>query len=334
MSKNTTQSAFERPAGDPSMIEGLIEAFSSTTNRVVQAQPVDPLTSNFNSQTKPNPDTTPDMNVIQKALETKAPLVVEKNKTFTANTNPETIRQDIDNAGANVEAANKEIEKLDQPGVRQSFSTAVAGGKKEPDSPGRALGGAIIGNAATGGLTNVALNAAGMTHPMVPIALTAATVVKTAYDVSRVGQGTYGAPTPSGTFEKAPRGRNSERSGYSDALTSTPATPIMNRFNEMMGRIPGMTASFSRRDIESTGTTLAAQEIKLGEAPLDKIRSSLSRLETRVALADTALTRRGAEGAVVGVDQAAEAVLTRDMNLGAVKVADDRRSVRIFNNMA
>lgn len=330
MSKRTEESAFGRGDG-PSMIEGLMDAFAGG-NRTAPMPISQPLTGSFNSQNpvqKPDSSTVVNGAVVEKALDTKAPQVVQQNATFTSNTDVGALRDNINQAGANVKAAKIELAKIDQPGLKQSFAPAATGANNQPPSMSRELGGALVFNAATGGLTNMALTAVGMNNPVVVGAFAAKTVVDVA---SIIGRGSYGDTTPSAFTTQFRRGKNSDRSPGYERSTA----PVMDDLNRRLSQIPGggpVARLLSGSDVENIGMTVRTQEIKLGEKPLKDCQECLDQLSRRVAMADTALTVRGEKGATVSVADAVQAASERDMKSG-FKVASIDKPVQIFGNLA
>ena len=304
-------------------MDGIASAFSDKAKDPFQQSAAQkqqlPLTTTFNAQQpqlNSQPET-PNAEVVKTALNTKAPLAVEQNKILNAD--PGALRDSIDTAGSNVKDAKAEIAKIENP------DAAVDGGPSQ-----KSVAGVVAGNAAGGKIADVAMKAAGIADPVgiLPIA----SAIKTAVDlVAVVGQGSHGISMPDESSQSISRGQKGASEGYSRMAAAS--APVMDNFNRMMGNIAGA-AKITSRDVDNAGMTLASQEIKLGDGPLAKMKASIEQLEQKVQIADAALTRRGRDGATVGIEKGVDAVLARDINPDAVRVADNQKSVRIFNNMA
>ena len=309
------------------LMDNIIDVFAKTgenpfKQNTTPAQQL-PLTSTFNAQQpqlSSQPEA-PNVSVINTALNTKAPQVVEQNKLLNAD--PGRIQSNINTAADNVKDAKAEIAKIENPG------RAASGDSSQPGI-GRAVAANTIGGMVTGGLADAAFKAIGLTNP----AFTAAAAVMSFVPIAKavIGGGSFGdQSTESQPVRRTVRGKDAPSEGYSRS-TAAPA-PAMDNFNRTMSKVLGMPDLSMRASI--AGDSLAGQEIKLGEVPLEKMKASLEQLRQKVENADNGLSGRATQGATIGIKQAADAILARDINPegGAVKVADNLQTVRVFNNM-
>lgn len=308
------------------LMENIIDVFAKTGENPFKQNTTPsqqlPLTASFNAQ-QPQLNSQPEapnVSVINTALNTKAPQVVEQNKLL--NTDAGKVQQNINAAADNVKDAKAEFAKVENPGKG-------AGGDSSQPGIGRAVAANTIGGMVTGGLTSTALKAIGLTNPVFTAAAAAMSFVPIAKAV--IGGGSFGDQSTESQPVRTVRGKDAPSEGYSRS-TATPA-PAMDNFNRSMNKVPGMSDLSMRASI--AGDSLAGQEIKLGEIPLEKMKASLEQLDQKVKVADTALNRRADQGTTVGIKQGAEAILARDINPegGAVRIADNLQTVRVFNNM-